>query len=297
MLGRELVELLQTGISCELLRSRFAHWEPKGMWAKSGEDIPVRLMALDLDELDITRADEVRRVIGEMRPTLVINAAAYTDVDGCETHEAQAMAVNADGPANLAEACRACDARLVHVSTDYVFDGKSAEPYAPDHPVAPQSAYGRTKAAGEEAIRSFPPEGYLIVRTSWLYGKHGKNFVKTILKLAAERPELQVVTDQVGRPTYAADLAAALLVAGLTGATGTHHFCNAGMCSWHQFAVEIAKQSGLTCRVLSQTTAELNRSAQRPAYSPLNTESFTLTTGVVPRLWQEALAECLVQLA
>ncbi|MBN1491100.1 MAG: dTDP-4-dehydrorhamnose reductase [Phycisphaerae bacterium] len=294
MLGHELVGLLKSGLRPAALASRFAKWRRRdGFWADAVDTIPIRLTAMDVDELDITKRDAVRRVLGTLRPTLVINAAAYTDVDGCESCEAEASAVNASGPANLAEACRECDAWLVHVSTDYVFDGNSAEPYVPEHPIAPRSAYGRTKAAGEEAVRRILPDAHTIVRSSWLFGGHGRNFVKTILRLAAERSELRVVTDQVGCPTYAADLAAALSVAGLGGVAGTHHFCNVGVCSWNQFAAEIVRLSGTTCRILPQTTAELNRPASRPAYSALSTASFAAATGIVPRLWPEALLECL----
>ncbi|HOA75810.1 MAG TPA: dTDP-4-dehydrorhamnose reductase [Phycisphaerae bacterium] len=297
MLGRELVALLDGGVHPAALRSQFAEWQPKqACWTDAKDLIPVRLSAMDVDELDITRRDDVLRVIGEIRPALVINAAAYTDVDGCESHEAEAAAVNANGPAHLAEACREYNSRLVHVSTDYVFDGKGTAPYPPEYPVSPQSAYGRTKAAGESEIRRILPNGHAIVRTSWLFGVHGKNFVKTIRKLASERSELRVVTDQVGCPTNARDLAAALIVLGLGGTTGTHHFCNAGVCSWNEFATEIVRRSGANCRVLPQTTAELNRPAARPAYSALSTASLTAETGIVPRHWTDALADCLTEL-
>lgn len=333
MLGRELVALLEGGLEPAALRSRFAGWTPATDWLS--EAATVKLTAVDVAELDITQAEAVQRMVGRIRPGLVINAAAYTDVDGCESHEAQAAAVNAGGPAHLADACREYGSRLVHVSTDYVFDGAGSAPYRPEHPVAPQSAYGRTKAAGEAEIRrrlpapspegdspgGHSPEGHspedrlaashaprpqatsrkpqappaashVIVRTSWLFGVHGKNFVKTIARLAAERPELRVVTDQVGCPTSARDLAAALCLLGLSPVSGTHHFCNAGACSWHGFASEIVRLTGSHCRILPQTTAELNRPAPRPAYSVLSTESFTQATGAQPRPWQAALAEC-----
>ena len=296
MLGRELVGLLEDGLRPAVLASRFAGWQRKGFWTTAADTIPVRMTAMDLDELDIRKADAVRSVLGKLRPTLVINTAACTDVDGCESSEAEAFVVNAAGPTNLAEVCRDCRARLVHISTDYVFDGIGAEPYTPEHPLAPQSAYGRTKAAGEEAIRCILPGAHTIVRSSWMFGVHGRNFVRTILKLAAERPALRVVTDQVGCPTYAADLAAALLVAGLAGVCGTHHFCNAGVCSWNQFAAEIVRLSSAACRILPQTTVELNRPAPRPAYSALSIGSFIKATGIVPRPWPEALAECLTAL-
>ena len=297
MLGRELVGLLEDGLRLSALASRFADWRRRADFrADAGDVIGVRLTAVDLDELDITKPEAVRSVLGGLRPTMVINAAAYTDVDGCESHEAEAMAVNATGPANLAQACSEFGSRLVHVSTDYVFDGLGAEPYTPGHPIAPQSVYGTSKAAGEEAVRRILPDGHTIVRTSWLFGVHGKNFVKTIMRLTSERSELRVVTDQVGCPTYAADLAAALLVVGLGGVTGTHHFCNAGACSWNRFAAEIVRLSDARCRVLPQTTADMKRPASRPAYSALSTDSFARATGVVARPWPEAMAECLAAL-
>ena len=254
-----------------------------------------RLVGLDLPELDITDSQAVARTLAELRPTLVINAAAYTDVDGCEAHLEQAMAANAEGSAHLAVACRTLGARLVHVSTDYVFDGRAERPYEPDHPVDPQSVYGRSKELGERRVRESLAD-HAIVRTSWLFGVHGRNFVKTIFKLAFERSELRVVTDQVGRPTAAADLAEALLAVARCGLRGTCHFANAGQCSWFEFASEIVRQSAAPCRIEPQTSAELNRPAPRPAYSVLSTESFTAATGIVPRPWQQALAECLATL-
>lgn len=298
MLGRELVGWVEQGFPPDEVAAVFDCDRGDPAWrdriAGHGD---LRLTAWDLDELDITSRPDVLHALGTLRPDVVINAAAYTDVDGCEAHEARAMAANATGPANLAEACREYGGRLVHVSTDYVFNGTQGTPYLPDDPIAPQSAYGRSKAAGEAEIRRVLPDRHAVVRTSWLFGVHGKNFVKTIMRLAAERPELRVVTDQVGCPTCARDLAAALLVVGLSGVTGTHHFCNAGSCSWNEFAAEIVRLSGSACRVLPQTTAELNRPAHRPAYSVMSTESLTRATGLAPRPWTAALAECHAELA
>lgn len=251
--------------------------------------------ALDLPEIDITDAAATAGVIGGLRPALVINAAAFTNVDGCETQQDLAMAVNGRGPGNLAAACRACEARLVHVSSDYVFDGCKREPYLPDDPVNPMSVYGRSKAEGDRFVRETLPD-HAIVRSSWLFAAGGSNFVKTILRLSRERDELRVVNDQVGRPTFARDLAEALLRLGRSRRTGTYHFCNAGACSWQEFAAEIVRQSGSRVPVRPMTTAELNRPAPRPAYSVLSTDSFTADTGLSPRPWPEALAECLAQL-
>lgn len=292
MLGRELVEWFDAGQSAGAMAACFAAWDRKRYpSAESGTD--GRLTAMDVDDLDIADRQAVLETLGDLKPTLVINAAGYTDVDGCERHEELATRVNADGPAHLAEACGRIDCRLVHVSTDYVFDGTATRPYRPDDAVRPGSAYGRTKAAGEAAVRRHLPDRHLIVRTSWMFSAFGKNFVNTIRRLASQRDELRVVTDQVGCPTYARDLAAALLIAGRAGTTGTHHFCNAGACSWNDFAAAIVRLAGADCRVLPTTAAELNRPAPRPAYSVLSTADFTRETGVQPRDWRTALASCI----
>jgi len=255
----------------------------------------IDLSMLDVEELDIRDADRVASSMAERRPDVVINAAAYTDVDGCESNVGLAFAVNSQGPANLATACRLHGCRLVHVSTDFVFDGRKARPYLPEDSVNPLSVYGRSKADGDQRVREHLDD-HVIVRTSWLFGFHGKNFVKTILELAGEREELHVVTDQVGCPTYARDLASALMVLEKTELTGTYHFCNAGCCSWHEFATEIVRLSGTTCRVLPTTSVELNRPAVRSAYSALSTDKLTWDAGLRPRPWREALAECIEEL-
>jgi len=273
MLGRELVK------ACRRLAARQ----------------PIECCELDQEEIDIADPGRVCDVVGQLRPRLLINAAGYTDVDGCESHPELAQAVNADGPANLARACRANRCRLVHVSSDYVFDGRKSEPYLPHDPVNPLSVYGRTKADGERLVRDILPD-HVIVRSSWLFGYHGRNFVKAILKTAGGSDQVLVVTDQVGCPTYAGDLAEALVVLGRSNRRGTYHFCNAGSCSWNEFAAEIVRQAGVGIRVLPTTTAELNRPAVRPAYSILGTEGFVRHTGIVPRPWPEALARCLEEL-
>lgn len=250
---------------------------------------------LDVEEMEITDAGAVASVLKRLRPGLVLNAAAYTDVDGSEAHPDLAARVNADGAGNLAQACRDIGCRLVHVSTDYVFDGRGAAPYEPGDPVNPQGVYGRTKADGERRVRE-ALGNHAIVRTSWLFGFHGRNFVKTILRLAAERPELRIVADQVGCPTYARDLARALVTLADTGRTGTYHFCNAGACTWYDFAGAIVRLGGLATPIVPITTAELGRPAPRPAYSVLSTATLTRDAGIVPRPWTEALAECVEEL-
>lgn len=251
--------------------------------------------AFDLPELDITDAAAADRALGTLSPCLVFNAAAYTDVDGCESHPDLARAVNVEGPHNLARSCRAYGSRLIHLSTDFIFDGRKRSPYLPDDEPHPLSVYGATKEQGERCVRNALPD-HLIVRTSWLFGVRGRNFVKTILRLAEEREELQVVDDQIGCPTYAPDLAEALLELGSKTLSGTYHFCNAGSCSWHEFANEILRCAGKVTPVKPISTNQLKRPAVRPAYSVLDTASFEMATGITPRPWQEALRECLVAL-
>lgn len=252
--------------------------------------------ALDLPDWDVTNAEHVNNTLSRIKPDIVINAAAYTDVDGCETETDAARAVNVDGVANLASTCRDIGCRMVHVSTDYVFDGTSDRPYLPDDPVCPINQYGQTKAEGEAKLREILPDS-VIVRTSWLFGTSGRNFVKTILKLANEREVIRVVTDQVGSPTYARDLAAALLALAEGTHVGTYHFCNAGHCSWYEFACQIAQLASLQTRIEPTTSAEFPRPAPRPPYSVLDTTTLTQALGTTPRPWEEALAECLAEMA
>lgn len=264
-------------------------------YATCSAESALLIQGVDLPELDITDPDSVSAAMARWHPRVVINAAAYTDVDACESHAQQAYAVNAAGPANLAKACRENGATLVHVSTDYVFDGRKRTPYQPDDLPGPLSVYGKSKAEGEQRIRETLPN-HVIVRTSWLFSLHGNNFVKTILKLARERDELRVVNDQVGRPTYAADLATVLLALAQSDARGVYHFANADTCSWHDFAVEIVRQAGMITPVRPMSSAQLNRPATRPAWSVLDTAKLTDHTGIVPRPWREALGECLAGL-
>jgi dTDP-4-dehydrorhamnose reductase len=215
-------------------------------------------------ELDVTDGEACEEVVAEVRPKTVINCAAWTDVDGAEEHEDEALRVNRDGARNVAEAAGA----VVYVSTDYVFDGAKGEPYVESDPVNPLSAYGRTKLAGERAIAAANPRHH-IVRTSWLFGPSGANFVETILRLAGERDELRVVDDQVGKPTFTGHLAPALLELAASEDFGIHHRAGGGQCSWFEFASAIVEEAGLDCRVEPCPTAELPRPAPRPAFSAL----------------------------
>ena len=219
---------------------------------------------------DVTELETVQRVIGDHAPDVVVNCAAYTAVDAAESDEAAAFALNGTGAFNVARTARAADAQLVHVSTDYVFDGRAEEPYDVEHPQAPQSAYGRTKAAGEWAVRATHPDA-LIVRTAWLYGAHGSNFVATMLKLAQNRDTLDVVTDQVGQPTWAGDLAdtiVGLIEQECSG--GFYHGTSSGSGSWFDLARETFILAGLDPERVRPTTSEaFQRPAPRPAYSVL----------------------------
>jgi len=260
----------------------------------------------DLPELDITDRSSVEEWIESASPSVVINAAAYTNVDQAEDEEALAFRVNSDGPANLAAVCSAQGVPLIHLSTDFVFDGTATEPYAPDAPVSPIGAYGRSKAAGDEKIRDRLVEN-VIVRTSWLYGVHGHNFVKTMLRLGAERDVLGVVDDQSGSPTCAADLAEALLTiaapicSGADVVWGTYHCCGAGVTTWCGFTraiLDFARQFGSAplARVEPITTADYPTRAQRPVYSALDCRSLEENFGIESPPWQESLEKTIRQL-
>jgi dTDP-4-dehydrorhamnose reductase len=242
---------------------------------------------VDIDEIDITSLESTERVLRTLKPETVINCAAYTDVDGCETNVETAMQVNGEGVAHLAMASREIGARLVHVSTDYVFDGGKGRPYVEDDATCPLGVYGESKLAGEMNA-AFNPE-HLIVRTQWLYGLHGKNFVETMLRLALEKDELSVVDDQIGSPTWTVDLAQAILALVKTGQRGIYHAANSGYCSWNEFAQAIFQESGLSVTVNAMTTDELNRPARRPLYSTLDCSKLEQDTGFRPQPWRMAL--------
>lgn len=242
---------------------------------------------VDVGEIDITDLESVQRVLVTLKPAVVVNAAAYTDVDGCETRAELALQVNGEGVAHLAMITKEIGAKLVQVSTDYVFNGGKGSPYLEDDPPAPLSIYGESKLAGEMNAKYNPD--HLIVRTQWLYGHAGKNFVETMLKLAGERSELTVVDDQVGSPTWTYDLALAIQALIDKGCRGTYHAANAGFVSWNGFAREIFRLAGLDVVVTPMSTAQLGRPAARPLYSTLDCGKLTQDTGFVPEPWQEAI--------
>lgn len=242
---------------------------------------------VDIDEIDITDLTSVQRVLLTLKPKVVINAAAYTDVDGCQSNPELAMQVNSEGVGYLAMISKEIGAKLVQVSTDYIFDGKKGAPYLEDDLAGPLSVYGESKLGGE--MNTWFNPNHLIVRTQWLYGHGGKNFVETMLKLAAEKKELTVVDDQIGSPTWTRDLALAIKALLDKGCQGTYHAANSGFVSWNGFAKEIFRLAGLDVAVLPMTTEQLGRPAPRPLYSTLDCGKLQQETGFVPQPWQDAL--------
>jgi dTDP-4-dehydrorhamnose reductase len=252
----------------------------------------VSLLGADLPETDVTDAAAVQRAFARERPDAVLHGAAYTNVDGCESHEAEALAVNGAGAGHVADACARAGVPLLHVSTDYVFDGRIPAPgeYSESDPVGPLSAYGRTKLAGEQAVAA-RCERHWIVRTQWLYGLGGRNFVDTMLALAAEKPFLAVVDDQVGSPTSTHDLAPLLWrFVQRRPPWGVWHATNAGSTSWHGFAAEIFRQAGVTVDLRRQSSRDLQRPAPRPARSVLNNARLRGFFGAGLPPWQEGLS-------
>jgi dTDP-4-dehydrorhamnose reductase len=242
-------------------------------------------------ELDLTDAAAVESRIGNERPDVIINCAAWTDVDGAEEAEVEAMAVNGTGAGTIAAAAASVAAKLVYVSSDYVFDGEKDSPYVETDQPAPLSAYGRTKLAGEEATVA-ANESHFVVRSSWLFGVSGPNFVETMLRLAADHGEVLVVRDQVGSPTYTWHLAYGIVRLIEGGAYGIHHMAAAGSCSWYDFAREIFEQARIECNVLSGTTEMLGRPAPRPSLSALLSER---EHAIRLPSWRDGLAGYLAQ--
>lgn len=261
---------------------------------------PHSYLFTDLDRLNITDREAVRSFVLGERIEVIVNCAAYTNVDRAEEEEEAAERVNATAAGNLAEAAREAGATLFHVSTDYVFGGEGSTPLTEEMPTHPLGVYGRTKLRGEEAIAASGCRA-LIIRTAWLYSEWGRNFLKTMLRLTAERETLQVVFDQVGTPTYAGDLALALfsIIEGgyYAGREGIYHFTDEGACSWYDFAVEIARAAGHdTCRIEPCRTADYPTRAQRPAYSLLDKSKVRRTFGLEIPHWRESMLYCLMRL-
>ncbi|HEV2400631.1 MAG TPA: dTDP-4-dehydrorhamnose reductase [Candidatus Sulfotelmatobacter sp.] len=253
----------------------------------SGDEV----IGLSVEDVDIRDAAKVREAIEKIRPEWIVLAAAYTDVDGCESNQELAFAVNRDGAVHVAQAAERIGARVLFLSSDYVFDGTKTSAYETDDPRNPQSVYGRSKAEAEVKLLEELP-GCCIVRTAWMFGTGGKCFPDTILKLAATRSTLDVVNDQRGCPTYSIDLARVIPQLCRKGASGIVHATNAGSCSWFEFAREIVRQDGLRTEIRPITTQQMPRPAKRPAYSVLSPASLN-SLGIKMPSWQDAVSRYL----
>jgi dTDP-4-dehydrorhamnose reductase len=238
---------------------------------RAAEFVNHEVIALSHADLDVTTAPAVRRTIARERPEAVVNCAAWTDVDGAESDPELAVRVNAQAAGRVAAAAAAVEAPVIHMSTDYVFDGEKGEPYIESDQPNPLSAYGSSKLLGEHEVANANPR-HFVVRTSWLFGASGSNFVETMLRLGRELGEVVVVRDQIGCPTYTGHLADALVRLLAGDDYGLHHIAGGGECSWFEFAVEIFQQAGVECRTLSCSTEEFPLPARRPAYAVLGTE-------------------------
>ncbi|MBU4310775.1 dTDP-4-dehydrorhamnose reductase [bacterium] len=318
MLGRDLVEALSK------------EHEVVGVDVKDPGSWILDLGSVEFSKLDITNEEEVMKAICDVKPEVVIHTAAYTDVDDCEKNEDLAYRINGTGAQNVALACKKCKAIMTYISTDFIFDGEKKEPYLENDKPNPLSVYGKSKLEGEKHI-SLLLDRYFIIRTSWLFGKHGKNFVNTILKLAKEKKELKVVNDQVGSPTYTKDLAHAIkhllnliqdLGSRIQNLFGIYHISNNGSCSWYEFAQEILQVAGrpphppqrgetslqarrgetsplagrsqvINIKIKPISSEELDRPAKRPKFSVLDNSRYIKTVGEPLRLWQKDLEEYL----
>ena len=258
-----------------------------------GKDDRFEYIGTDVDQVDITQSDELIAYIRDINPYAVVNCAAYTNVDGCEKNEDLAMKINAIGPRNLAVAAREVGAKLVHISTDYVFPGNGTSPYKEFDATSPKSAYGRTKLAGENFVKDFSDK-YFMIRTAWLYGD-GKNFVKTMLALSEKHDTIGVVDDQLGNPTSASELARAIHELLPTNEYGLYHGTCEGICSWADFTEEIFKLAGRKTAVEHISSEEYKRrfpdSASRPAYSALDNYMFRLNTDIRFKDWHDAIRD------
>ncbi len=268
---------------------------------RQAQDFDIKVTAFNRQQFDISNKNDIQQVLSPLCPSVLINAAAYTQVDRAEDESDRAYAVNTNGPRYLAQYCAANRLALIHISTDYVFDGTQNQPYEESDAIAPLGIYGQSKARGEAAIRSVLPN-HIIVRTSWLYGVYGHNFVKTILKLASEKTTLKVVADQFGSPTSATDLAETILIITRKIATpnrhlwGTYHYCGAGITSWHGMAEKIIELAAVytklrTRQVQAISTADWPTAAPRPPYSALDCTRIKEQFGIDPSPWQQSLKQ------
>ncbi|NWG02425.1 MAG: dTDP-4-dehydrorhamnose reductase [Syntrophaceae bacterium] len=269
MLGRDLMGILP---------SSFPHGEIFG-W--------------DLEEIDIQKEEKTVLKIETLRPHIIVNIAAYTDVDGCESNQEKAFAVNAEGVKHVALAALKCQAKMIYLSTDYVFDGKKREPYLESDPPNPLNVYGLSKWKGEQYVQTMVKDA-LIIRTQWLYGRYGKNFVTSILQQAKEKKVLSIVNDQMGSPTYTVDLAKAIATLIQFDVRGIFHVANSDLCTWYTFGQAILKLSGMDkVKVIPISSKEIARPAVRPSYSVLSCQKLKKRTSLTLRPWSEALKEYL----
>jgi dTDP-4-dehydrorhamnose reductase len=277
MLGRDLIKILYSTFHSP----QHSDWE---------------ILEWDIDEIDIREEKKTVTKIESFKPEIVINVAAYTDVDGCESNEEKAFAVNAEGMKYVALGALRCRAKVVYLSTDYIFDGGKSEPYLEDDPPNPLNVYGRSKWKGEQYVRELVKD-VLIVRSQWLYGRYGNNFVTSILRQAREKKVLSIVNDQIGSPTYTVDLSEAISVLLQSDARGVFHVANSDLCTWYTFGQAILKLSGMErVKVIPISSKELGRPAIRPAYSVFNCQKLKQVTGMTLRPWSEALKDFLLTL-
>lgn len=279
------MKVLVTGVKGQLGYDVVRHLKLQGIEHKG----------VDIDDFDLTKREETVNAIVAYGPDVVVHCAAYTAVDKAEDNQELVYNINVNGTKYVAEACKQLDAKMVYISTDYVFDGQGTRPWEPDDPFDPINYYGVAKAQGENAVTE-TLEKYFIVRISWVFGLNGHNFVKTMLKLGAEREEIRVVDDQIGSPTYTYDLAKLLVDMIQTDKYGRYHATNEGICSWYEFTVEIMRQAGLSCKVTPISSAEYPSRAKRPFNSRMSKEK--LVENGFERLpeWQDALARYLKEL-
>ncbi len=260
------------------------------------------LTALGRDELDITDLEQVTRSINSIKPDWVINAAAYTAVDKAESDSAGAYAINAEGAANLATVVQAMSSRLLHISTDFIFDGKKNRPYLPDDAPNPLGIYGASKLAGEQKVGAILGDETLIIRTAWVYSAHGNNFVKTMLRLMSERDTLGVIEDQVGTPSWAAEIARAVYLSIENNLRGVYHWTDTGAASWYDFSVaiyELGREAGLinnSVTINPIPTEAYPTSAERPPYSILNKDSLRKAIDYTGKHWRDSLSQMIMEI-
>lgn len=267
----------------------------KGMlgWALTKElNLEFQLIGIDIEDADITDEIQIKEEIFKIRPDVVIHNAAYTDVDNCEKNKELTYRVNANGAENVAHACKLCQAKLIYISTDFVFDGKKNSPYTEEDAPNPVNTYGWSKLEGEKQVQTIL-QNYLIIRTAWLYGSHGRNFVDKILQLSQQEKELKVVNDQTGSPTYTMDLAKAIGLLVKKDPTGIINVTNTGSCTWYDLAKKTLSIRGISTKVTSITSDKLDHLAKRPKYSVLSAQKFQTLTQTKLRPWEEALEEYL----